>query len=86
VAVGVLALYFYNQMALKSIEERREWNEALQKMLDRYDARLISAVDATSKVTSEMHALRGKVSEFMLSMESRLAAMDNRLRGSGGND
>lgn len=87
VAVGVLCLYLYNTMAVRYLDERKEmvqqvlaereeWNERLERLLDRYDTRLQSAVEATSKIGAEMHALRGKLTEFMTGLE-------NKSRGAG---
>lgn len=86
VAAVVVVLYFYNQMVLKTLAEQTERNAFLQKMIDRYDARLVAAVDAMAKMAAETHALRGKLTEFMLSLEGRLTAMDNRIRGGNGDD
>lgn len=87
VAVGVVCLYFYNAMALKYLEERKEmisqviaereeWNDKLERLLDRYDNRIQAAITAMEKMSAETHALRNKLAEFLLSLE-------NRLRGSG---
>lgn len=87
VAVGVLCLYLYNTMAVRYLEERKEmvqqvlaereeWNDKLERLLDRYDTRLQSAIEAIAKINAEMHALRGKMQEFMTGTE-------NKLRGSG---
>jgi hypothetical protein len=88
--VGVVCLFFYNQLTLKYLEERREmlqtlatdrkdWNATLERLTDRYDARLLSAVTAMEKMASEMHGLRGRLQEFMSNVELRS-------RGSSGND
>lgn len=95
VAVGVLCLYFYNQLTLKYLDERKEmlqqmvaerkeWNEALEKLLDRYDTRLQAAVDMAAKMGAEMHALRGRVQEFLTTLETRLLSIENRLSNKGG--
>jgi hypothetical protein len=91
VAVGVVCLFFYNQLTLKYLEERREmlqtlaterkeWNDALQRMIDRYDARSQATIVAMEKMAAEMHALRGRLQEFMSNVELRLRG------NSGGND
>ena len=90
VAVGALIAYFYNTTTVKYLDERkemieamaverREWTTELQRLSDRYDARLIQAVEAIANINNQMHALRGKLTEFMLTgkMPSR---------GSSGND
>lgn len=88
VAVGVVCLYFYNSMAAKYLEERKEminqviaereqWNARLERLLDRYDTRIQTAVSAMEKMAAETHALRGKMTEFLLSLESRLRGSGN---------
>lgn len=86
VVAVVLAFYFYNEMALKALAEQTERNKFLQDMLNRYDARLVAAVDAMAKMAAETHALRGKLTEFMLSLQAQLTAIDNRIRGGNGDD
>jgi hypothetical protein len=88
VAVGVVCLYFYNAMALKYLEERKEmieqlitereeWNARLERLLDRYDNRIQACVSAMEKMAAETHALRGKLTEFLLGWESRLRGSGN---------
>lgn len=97
VAVGVLCLYFYNQLTIRILDERKEWVEVLQRLLDRYDLHIQASVDAREKAAAQDHALRGKVQEFIgtvqnqyMAMQNQLVAIDshlkeiaNRLRGSG---
>jgi hypothetical protein len=76
-------LYFYNQFVIRTLDERKEWNEKLEKLLERYDTRLQAAVETGAKAAAENHALRGKIQEFMTSIETRYITIDNRLRGAG---
>lgn len=85
IAVAVLCLYFYNQFVIRTLDERKEWNEKLEKLLERYDVRLQAAVETGAKVAAENHALRGIIQQFMNSVEAKFMALDNRIRG-GGND
>lgn len=88
VAVGVVCLYFYNTMAVKYLEERKEminqviaereeWNAKLERLLDRYDARIQAAITAMEKMAADSHALRGRLQEFMASLETRLRGSGN---------
>jgi len=89
VAVGAVIAYFNNIMTLKYLDERkemieamaverREWTAELQRLADRYDTRLEQAVEAIADMKSQMHALRGKLTEFMLT--GKISG------GQGGND
>lgn len=66
------------EMLQQLTAEREEWNDRLERLLDRYDARVQAAIVAMEKMSAEMHALRGRMQEYIVSIE-------NRLRG-GGND
>lgn len=90
VAVGAVIAYFNNIMTLKYLDERkemieamaverREWTTELQRLADRYDARLAQAVEAIADMKSQMHALRGKLTELMLTGKGQPG-------GNGGND
>lgn len=90
VAVGAVIAYFNNVMTLKYLDERkemieaqaaerREWTTDLQRLSDRYDTRLAQAIEAISDMKSQMHALRGKLTEFMLTGRPPQG-------GQGGND
>lgn len=90
--MGVLCLYFYNATVLRVLDERKEWNAAMLRLLDRYDAHIEASIDAREKALAQDHALRGKVQEFINTIQNQYAALDNRLisfesrlRG-GGND
>ena len=89
VAVGAVIAYFNNIMTLKYLDERkemieamaverREWTAELQRLADRYDTRLEQAVEVIADMKSQMHALRGKLTEFMLT--GKISG------GQGGND
>lgn len=69
------------------------------RLLDRTDAHIESSIDAREKATAQDHALRGKIQEFMgtvqnqyMSMQNQLVAIDSRLKEieirlrGGGND
>lgn len=92
VAVGVLCLYFYNQLVVRVLDERNEWKDALQRLLDRYDLHIQASIDVREKASAQDHALRGKIQEFMLTVQNQYMALDNRLREienrirGGGND
>lgn len=77
VAVGALCLYFYNQITLKYLDERkeiiaalaaerREWVANLERITNRYDERLVAVTEVAANVQNQLHALRGKLTEFML--------------------
>lgn len=78
-------LWFFNFIVTKFLEEKGEWNATLEKMLDRYDARVIDNTTALVRASEQDHALRGKIQEFMNNVDNQLRAIDNRSRG-GGND
>lgn len=96
VAVGVLCLYFYNQVTIKYLDERKEmlqnqaierkeWNEALRQLNQQhYDLQRL-AIESMTKMGAEMHALRNKLTEIMASIDNQLRGLENRIRG-GGND
>lgn len=89
VAVGAVIAYFNNIMTLKYLDERkemieamaaerREWTTELQRLTDRYDARLAAVIEAVADMKIQLHALRGKLTEFMLT--GKVSG------GQGGND
>jgi hypothetical protein len=65
------------EMINQVIAERKEWNARLESLLDRYDARIQAAITAMEKMTAESHALRNKLTEFLLSLETRLRGSGN---------
>ena len=99
VAVGVLCLYFYNAFVVRVLDERKEWNAAMIRLLDRADAHIEASIDVREKASAQDHALRGKIQEFMMmvqtqyvTMQNQLVAVDTRLKEieirlrGGGND
>ena len=77
VALAIIVLWFYNRLTLDFLRERKEMLEALRaerkewmdderqrnhQLLDAYRA----AIEAISSMRAEMHALKGKITEFML--------------------
>jgi hypothetical protein len=93
VAVGVLCLYLYNTMALRYLEERKEmlqnmmverkeWNESLRLLNTEYRDLQRLVIEAMTSTRGEMHALRNKLTEFMVSIENQLRGLDARLHGS----
>lgn len=91
-AFGVVCLYFYNLMALRYLEERKEmlqamaaerkeWNEALKQLNQQSVELLRAAVEAMTNMKNEGHALRGKIQEFITTVEARFVAIDNLLKG-----
>lgn len=83
--MGALCLYFYNQLVIRVLDERNEWKDALQRLLDRYDNHVQASTDIRAQAAAQDHALRSKIQEFMTMIENRLLSLENRLRG-GGND
>jgi hypothetical protein len=94
VSIGAIALYFSNQMTIKYLDERKEWleglalerqewNNKLERLLDRYDTRLALTIETGQMLRDQIHNLRGDVQKALGSLESRLVNLDNRARGSG---
>lgn len=90
VALAITIWFFSNREILRLLQERREiiealrlerkeWNDALQKITERYDNRQREATEAKMNMASEMHALKNKVTEWML-------GQGYRGRQDGGND
>lgn len=88
VAVGVLCLFFYNQLTVKYLDERKEmlqglanerkeWNDKLERLLDRYDLRAIESATVGRDITNQLHGLKGEIQKWMLN--------EGRNRQSGGN-
>lgn len=93
IAFGMACLYFFNFIVTKYLEEKAEWNAAMQRLLDRYDTRLVEVVSSLRDAANQDHALRGKIQETTLRGETQflailelLRSIDGRLRGGGGND
>lgn len=104
VAVGALCVFFYNQLTIKYLDERkewlvglqaerREWSDSLDKLIDRYDTRLVENVSSLRDAAAQDHALRGRLQEFMTNLDNRLrsienllATRDSRTRGGNGDD
>jgi hypothetical protein len=95
VAVGVVCLYLYNLMALKYLEERKEmiqaltgerkeWTDTLKLLNQQYVDLLKLAVEAMTVSKGENHALRGKLTEFMLSLDTKLHNINEILRSGSG--
>lgn len=95
-AVGVLCLYLYNTMALRYLEERKEmiqnivaerkeWNESMRLLNSQYMDLQRLMIESVTKMGGEMHALRNKLTEFMMALDVQMRNLDSRLRG-GGND
>lgn len=92
VAIAAIALYFSNQLTIKYLDERKEWlialaaerkewNDKLERLLDRYDLRAGVTIETGQAVRDQMHTLRGDVQKALGAIETRLIALDNRLRG-----
>lgn len=75
-----LSIYFYNLMAQKYLDERKEMlqtllaerkeeHEKLERLLDRYDNRVIAITDELARSRAEDHALRGKMQELLTRVE-----------------
>lgn len=82
-----LVLYFTDQntkkwaaekteIALAILVERKEFLDTQQRLVERYDVRLIAAVEVMSKMVSEMHNLRGTVTEFILRLDNTRRAKE----------
>jgi hypothetical protein len=76
VALAITIWFFSNREILRFLQERREmiealrqerleWNEALRQITERYDNRQREATEAKMTVAAEMHALRGKLTEWI---------------------
>lgn len=92
IAFGMACLWFFNFIVTKFLEEKGEWNKSLEKMVDRYDLRLVENTTALVNGASQDHQLRTRIQEFQnandlntRSVLELLRSIDNRLRG-GGND
>ena len=90
VALAITIWFFSNREILRLLQERREiiealrlerreQSEALQKIAERYDNRQREATEAKMTIAAEMHALKNKLTEWMLN-EGR------RSKQGGGND
>lgn len=82
-----LVLYFTDQntkkwatektdIALAILVERKEFLDTQQRLVERYDIRLIAAVEVMSKIVSEMYNLKGTVTEFMSRLDNTRRAKE----------
>ena len=95
VAIAAIAMFFYNQTTVKYLDERKEWlislaaerkewNDVMERLTDRYDMRLAAAIEAMTAIRDQMHALRGDIQKVFVSLEARLATLESRTRGTPG--
>jgi hypothetical protein len=88
VALAITIWFFSNREILRLLQERREiiealrlerqeWTKTLEHITERYDSRQREATEAKMTMAAEMHALRGKIMEWLTG---------NRARPDGGND
>lgn len=98
IAFGMACLWFFNFIVTKFLEDKSEWNDTLEKLVNRYDTRLVESTTALVTGGSQDHQLRGKVQEaitkgevqYMTITDTQRAildivrSIDNRMRGSGG--
>ena len=82
-AVPMIVAYFYNQLVLRTLDERNEWlaerkawMELLKGMVDRYERQGDEVVAALHDGAAQDHALRGKVQELLLGLDQRLRAVE----------
>ncbi len=91
VAVGALCVYFFNNLVLRYLDERKEmiagiiaerkeWAEEQQRLLNRYDARMVAAIEAQSNNASQIHALKNVITGLTLKFEAWLS------KGTAGDD
>lgn len=96
-AIGGIIMYFFNQFVSRVLDERNQWlqsvaadrketSDKMERLLDRYDSRLVENVTALRDAAAQDHALRGKITEFMVSMDNLMRSIDNKLRGSSRRD
>lgn len=88
IAFGMACLWFFNFIVTKFLEEKSEWLKTIEKMLDRYDARLVENTTALVNAANQDHNLRGRIQEFMTGNENNwravtelLRSIENRMRG-----
>lgn len=91
IAFGMACLYFFNFVVSKFLEEKAEWNDALEKLLNRYDARVIESTTALVNAANQDHQLRGALQEDRLRRDTQyttiidmVRGIEGRLRASGG--
>lgn len=77
VAVAVLCLYFYNVLTVRYLDERKdmlqglaaerkEWNDKLERLLDRYDLRTTEFAAVGRDMINQIHGLKGELQKWML--------------------
>lgn len=82
-----LVLYFTDQntkkwatekteIALAILVERKEFLDTQQRLVERYDIRLIATVEVMSKIVSEMYNLKGTVIEFISRLDNTRRAKE----------
>lgn len=88
VAFGMACLYFFNFIVGKFLEEKAEWNDTLERLVNRYDNRVIEGTTALVNAANQDHQLRGRIQEDMTRRETQfmtimemLRSLDGRLRG-----
>ena len=97
VAIGAICLYFFNQFILRVLDERnewlktvatdrKEWNEKLERLLNRYDDRVVENTTALANAANQDHQLRSKMTEIAGEIGNQLRALNNHLRKSGSAD
>lgn len=64
--------------------ERKEWADTLRAMNAQYVDLLRSAVEAMTKMAGDNYALRGKIQEFMTSLDTQMRAIAETLRAMQG--
>lgn len=88
VAFGMACLYFFNFIVTKFLQDKGEWNAALEKLLNRYDTRVIESTTALVNAANQDHHLRGEMQKDMVRRDTQFAtiidllrSIDNRSRG-----
>lgn len=83
VALAIVIWYFSNRDILRFLQERREmiealrlerkeWIETIRQVTTHYEERMASATEARVAQASELHALKGKITELILKVEALL--------------
>lgn len=91
IAFGMACLWFFNFIVTKFLEEKAEWNKTIERLLDRYDTRLVDNTTALVDARNQDHNLRSDIQKFATGNENNwrtvmdlLRQIDNRGRGGGG--
>lgn len=96
VALAITIWFFSNRDTLRFLQERREmiealrlerkeWNDELRLITDRYDMRQREATESKMLIQAEMHTLKGQITTLILKVEAWMARDDRRGGQSGGN-